>query len=121
MLQHKYYGLRHDVWGLGVLSFFLFTGEFPFNGDTPADIIQSILNEEPDWSLFTKRKTDVQIVRLIKDMLIKDPNLRITIRNVMKDNIFKILKKNLLNVIFIKRLSEQNHSLEKRFFLLIHS
>ena len=107
MLQNKYYGLRHDVWGLGVLSFFLFTGVFPFNGDHSTDIIQKILKEEPDWSLFSKRKTDVQIVQLIKDMLIKDPGLRITIRNVMKSKIFKILKKNVLNVIFIKRLSEQ--------------
>lgn len=33
MLLNKYYGLRHDVWGLGILCYYLFCGKFPFSLD----------------------------------------------------------------------------------------
>ena len=99
MIQNKYYGLRHDVWGLGVLAFFLFTGHFPFNGENDFKICENILYSEPDWSLLGKRKIDLVIIQLIQEMLIKDPNERITIRNVMKYKIFYILKQSIDKVI----------------------
>lgn len=36
--------IEGDLWSLGVLIFVLLTGSYPFNGDTPSDILVSIDN-----------------------------------------------------------------------------
>jgi serine/threonine protein kinase len=93
MIKKEYYGLRHDVWGLGVFTFFLFSGTFPFEGVSPGDTCDKVLNSEPDWSCFKERKIDNSIIKLIKGMLIKDPNKRLTIREIMKYHLFNDKKK----------------------------
>jgi serine/threonine protein kinase len=92
MILEKYYGLRHDVWGLGILCYVLFAGKFPFKGDTIPEICESILNDEPDFDLLRDRRVDTRIVSMIKGMLIKDPSKRSTIREVMANKIFSILE-----------------------------
>ena len=87
MIKMKYYGLRHDVWGLGVLAYFLFCGEFPFKGNNELDLHDSILKDEPDWSLFKKKEIGPTIVMLIKKMLLKDPNDRATIRQIINSKV----------------------------------
>ena len=93
MIENKYYGLRHDVWGLGVVAFFMFAGFFPFDGADDHEICKKILKDEPDWETLYKRKIDPKIVELIKSMLIKNPSLRVTIRKAMADKVFQILDK----------------------------
>lgn len=100
MVQNKYYGLRHDVWGLGILSFFLFSGRFPFDEDTDEDNIKRILNKEPDWSLLEKKKLDKRIINMIKGMLLKDPGKRSTIRQIMSCKIFEVIEKTDSKVLF---------------------
>lgn len=94
MLQNKYYGLRHDVWGLGVLSFLLLAGKFPFTGENDSETCQQILEEEPDWNFLHERKISKTIIKLIQGMLHKDPNKRLTIRQVMNSKVFSMLDKN---------------------------
>lgn len=93
MIQNKYYGLRHDVWGLGVLSYFLFSGNFPFDGEDETNICDQILNKQPNFEILHSRGIDSKIIQLIEGMLLKDPNKRLTIRKVMDNKIFKILQK----------------------------
>ena len=93
MINNKYYGLRHDVWGLGIISFFLFAGVFPFEGSNSAEICKKILYDEPDWDILYKRNVDPKIIELIQFMLLKDPNKRATIRQVMNNKIFSIFHK----------------------------
>ena len=92
MIEEKYYGLRHDVWGLGVLAFFLFAGKFPFDGETDMEICEDILKNEPDWETLIKRKVDPKIIKLIKGMLIKKAGSRFTIRQAMGSKVFKYLE-----------------------------
>jgi calcium-dependent protein kinase len=98
MINNLYYGLRHDVWGLGVLAYFLFAGEFPFDGETTADICDMIISEEPNWDALKLRRVDSKIILLIKGMLIKDPSKRMTIRQVMSHELFQFLEKEDLKV-----------------------
>ena len=93
MIENKYYGLRHDVWGLGVVAFFLFAGFFPFDGEDDHEICDKVLNVEPNWKPLYKRKVDLKIIELLKSMLTKNPSLRITIRKAMDSKVFKILDK----------------------------
>jgi serine/threonine protein kinase len=92
MLLKEYYGLRHDVWGLGILCYVLFAGKFPFTGDDIHEICESVLNDEPDFNILKDRGVDTKIVLMIQEMLIKDPSKRSTIREVMANKIFSILK-----------------------------
>lgn len=91
--MNKYYGLRHDVWGLGILSYFLFSGRFPFDEDTDEDNIKRILNKEPDWGMLEKKKLDKRIIDLVKGMLIKEPGKRLTIRQIMASKLFEFVEK----------------------------
>jgi serine/threonine protein kinase len=92
MLLKEYYGLRHDVWGLGILCYVLFAGKFPFTGDDINEICESVLNDEPDFDVLKDRRVDAKIVLMIQGMLIKDPSKRSTIREIMANKIFSILK-----------------------------
>jgi serine/threonine protein kinase/tetratricopeptide (TPR) repeat protein len=38
---------RTDIWGLGVILYRLLAGRLPFSGNTPAEIVDEILNREP--------------------------------------------------------------------------
>ena len=93
MVKDQYYGLRHDVWGLGILSFFLFSGRFPFDEDSDEDNKKKILETEPNWKLLERRKLDSRILGLVQGMLIKDPNKRLTIRQVMSNPLFEFMEK----------------------------
>lgn len=92
MVKDQYYGLRHDVWGLGILSFFLFSGRFPFDEDSDEENKRKILEKEPDWALLEERQLDPRIVRLVQGMLIKDPARRLTIRQVMGNRLFEFVE-----------------------------
>ena len=98
MLEEKYYGLRHDVWGMGVLAFFLFSGKFPFKGETNKNTFDDILNKSPDWELLKDRRIDSKIILLIRGMLEKDKNKRLTIRQVMNNTLFRYLSEQELKV-----------------------
>ena len=98
MVRDQYYGLRHDVWGLGVLSFFLFSGQFPFDEDSDEDNKKKILEAEPDWKLLKRKKIDPRIILLIGGMLEKDPSKRLTIRQVMSNRLFEYMEKTELKV-----------------------
>ena len=98
MILQQYYGLRHDVWGLGILCYVLFAGKFPFDGENVPEVCQKILNEDPHFEILRDKRVDTKIVNLIKGMLIKDPSERSTIRQVMSHKIFKILENEELKV-----------------------
>jgi serine/threonine protein kinase len=93
MVNNLYYGLRHDVWGLGILTYFLFCGNFPYDGETDEEISEKIKNEEPDWEIFYKRHLNPKIISFMQGMLIKEPGKRFTIKQAMASPIFEYLEK----------------------------
>lgn len=78
VLINKGYGVQCDVWSVGVIVYQLLCVKLPFDGDSQAEIIDKIINEEPKlhpgvWDPLSDEAKD-----LILRMLVKDPTRRIT-------------------------------------------
>lgn len=94
MLKNQKYGFRHDVWSLGVLTYFLFAGKFPFQGANEMMTREKILNHDLDTDLLVNRKVSRGIIALIKKMLNKNSIERITCKKLLKKPVFDVIRAN---------------------------
>ncbi len=67
---------RTDIWAFGCVLFEMLTGLRAFNGETSSDVIASILEREPDFSLLPA-STPPHIARLLARTLDKTPRTRL--------------------------------------------
>jgi calcium-dependent protein kinase len=86
------YDEKCDVWSCGVILFILLCGYPPFNGNTNVDIFHAIQNQNPifggeEWEDITSEAKD-----LIKLMLKKNPNERLSAEQCLTHRWFKIME-----------------------------
>ncbi len=64
--DHKSISLLSDVYSLGAILYFLITGQAPFRGNSPVDIIRQVADEEPraPWNLVTEADRDLSLIAL---------------------------------------------------------
>ena len=85
------YDEKCDVWSCGVILFILLCGYPPFNGNTNVDIFHAINNQNPifggeEWEDITQEAKD-----LIKLMLKKNPNERLSAEMCLRHKWFRML------------------------------
>jgi serine/threonine protein kinase len=85
IIKDRQFNIKSDAWAFGILLFELITGYYPFGDNAYVD---NILNKEPDYSLIKK-----PVIRdLIKKLLEKDINKRITLQEAINHPFFKNTK-----------------------------
>jgi serine/threonine-protein kinase len=67
---------RTDIWAFGCVLYECLTGKSPFQNETIAEIIASVLKNEPDWGALPANMP-ASIRTLLQRCLQKDPSLRL--------------------------------------------
>ena len=75
------HGRRCDVWAFGASFYYLATQHELYDAKTLSELRTQILTTEPNWDLI---QNDPQLVDLLKGMLTKDQNKRITIEDIVQ-------------------------------------
>ncbi|MCP4644318.1 MAG: serine/threonine protein kinase [bacterium] len=84
--QPKTVDYRSDVFALGIILYEILTGNFPFAGDTPSEVIGSVIEHQPPNPRRVNRKTGRVPAAICMKALKKDPESRYpTAREVADD------------------------------------
>ena len=93
LIQNSPYNIEIDIWSIGVIIYYMFTGCYPFYAKEEDEIEEKILEEnvefkDGEWKNISDKAQD-----LISKCLEKNPEERITIDEFIKHPWFHILKK----------------------------
>jgi Tol biopolymer transport system component/tRNA A-37 threonylcarbamoyl transferase component Bud32 len=80
---------RSDIFALGVVFYEMLTGRRPFTGDTPTELLSSIIKDTPQSVSAIRSGLPRELARLVRRCLAKDPARRVQsaldIRNELDD------------------------------------
>ncbi|OMJ83935.1 hypothetical protein SteCoe_15030 [Stentor coeruleus] len=88
------YGPECDIWSLGVLMHILLLGFPPFDSKNKTEVIQRIKTCKVPFSSKYFLSLSIDSQNLLKSMLQKDPNKRISCEEALKTEFFNQIKRN---------------------------
>ena len=95
---------RTDIFSFGVVMYLLFTGNLPFEGETPSDVIASVLTSEPK---FSDELIPLPLLEIIKKTLEKEKEKRFQTADELHSKL-KECKKQLENSLEDENLTYEN-------------
>ncbi|OHT13952.1 CAMK family protein kinase [Tritrichomonas foetus] len=102
LFSDKQYTSKVDIWSLGVILFTMFTGELPFDDVNDQNLVNKILNEDPQYPFHISPSA----IDLLQKMLDKNPETRLDINQVAEH---PWMKGAHFNPIFLdKKMKEHN-------------
>ena len=94
MLAGKSYSQTVDLWSLGILTYVLITGEFPFLGETTKEVLIEILNKRMKFSKIHKGITTKSLRKFIRRCARRGVHKRLTAR-AAQENLKICIESNL--------------------------
>ena len=87
--QGKTVDARSDIFSVGIVLYEMLTGRRPFGGETPAEILSSIIKDTPDSTSELNPTIPRDLSKLVRRCLAKDPIRRyqsaIDVRNELEE------------------------------------
>jgi len=83
VMSHAYDGAAADMWALGVILYILLTGTYPFRDSHPANLFHKI--QQGHSAVFFPDHVSETARDIIRRLLVKQPHLRLTAEELMKD------------------------------------
>ena len=88
----KKYNEKCDVWSVGVVFYTIICGYPPFNGKNSSEIYQNIMLKKVAFDREDWNEVQPEVLDLIKQMLTRNPDKRISAAEALKHPIFDIYK-----------------------------
>ena len=92
VIKENKYDYKADIWSIGVIAYFLFSGKLPFDyvsikkgKETKVDVIYNTIHDEIKFDNTDRWKTiSPEGIKFVKDLMNKDPEKRLEIKDVLE-------------------------------------
>ncbi len=84
VLLQKPYNKMVDLWSLGVIVYLLLSGTLPFDDDDDREIARQTIHDPVDFSYHVWKNVPEEAKELIKSLLDKDPDKRLTLQDTLQ-------------------------------------